>query len=402
MPPSTRRCAACSARAAAGDRAVIEWLIPAGFAALAALAIPILIHLVRRSERRVVDFAALRWLVERNRPRRQVRLHERLLLAVRLLLIAALAAILAQPVWRRADSRQPQWVVVAPSVPAATARAEINMPGSAWHWLAPDFPALDETPAADTASTSSLIRELDDRLPPQAELTLVVPEILGRLDAERLRLRHRVNWKIAASPAATVLERPAPAVTTISARYDAAGKAELGVLEALTRAWNVAGKTVTLDVASSDLPIAANSGIVFWFAATETPALRQWIDAGGTAVVTRHADAQARVVLDDDRGAVLLTETAQRRGRRFAFPKALTVEALPALRHASLPERLRAVLIADAAAPDQARADAVAPAPSATPAPDPATSMNGWLALLVALLFVAERWLATGRRRVAE
>ena len=40
----------------------LVFLLPAAFAALAALFIPLLIHLARRSEQRPTDFAALRWL----------------------------------------------------------------------------------------------------------------------------------------------------------------------------------------------------------------------------------------------------------------------------------------------------------------------------------------------------
>jgi len=45
-------------------------LFPAGLLALAGLLVPLLIHLVRRSELVVHDFAALRWLSARARPRR--------------------------------------------------------------------------------------------------------------------------------------------------------------------------------------------------------------------------------------------------------------------------------------------------------------------------------------------
>lgn len=77
----------------------LAFLAPAALAALAALLVPLLIHLQRRPEQRVVEFAALRWLSERVRPRQRLRLTEWLLLLLRLLLVAALALWLAQPVW---------------------------------------------------------------------------------------------------------------------------------------------------------------------------------------------------------------------------------------------------------------------------------------------------------------
>ena len=58
-------------------------LAPLGLAALAALIVPILIHLRRRTEEVPVDFAALRWLDALPRPRSKLRFDELLLLAVR-------------------------------------------------------------------------------------------------------------------------------------------------------------------------------------------------------------------------------------------------------------------------------------------------------------------------------
>ena len=70
-------------------------LAPLGLAALAALVVPLLVHLRRRTEEVPLDFAALRWLDPRPRPRRRLRFDEWLLLALRLLLVALLALLLA-------------------------------------------------------------------------------------------------------------------------------------------------------------------------------------------------------------------------------------------------------------------------------------------------------------------
>ena len=72
-------------------------LAPLGLAALAALIGPLLIHLRRRTEEVPVDFAALRWLDPRPRPRQRLQFDEWPLLALRLLLVALLALLLARP-----------------------------------------------------------------------------------------------------------------------------------------------------------------------------------------------------------------------------------------------------------------------------------------------------------------
>ena len=104
-------------------------LLPAGLAALLALAIPIVIHIARRTESRTIDFAALRWLDPQPKPRRSLTIDERLLLAARLLLLALIALWLAAPVlWNAAD--------VAPTFAAEP--VDRAVPNSARHliWLA--------------------------------------------------------------------------------------------------------------------------------------------------------------------------------------------------------------------------------------------------------------------------
>ena len=60
-------------------------LAPLGLAALAALALPLLIHLIRRLELTATEFAALRWISKRVTPRRRLRFERPWLLLLRLL-----------------------------------------------------------------------------------------------------------------------------------------------------------------------------------------------------------------------------------------------------------------------------------------------------------------------------
>ena len=53
-------------------------LLPLGLIALAGLIVPLLIHLVRQSDHPLIDFPALRWLRESERPRRRLRFEDRL------------------------------------------------------------------------------------------------------------------------------------------------------------------------------------------------------------------------------------------------------------------------------------------------------------------------------------
>ena len=98
----------------------LAWLFPAGLAALATLLLPLLIHLARRDEQQRLDFAALRWLSAKPRPRRRIRFDEWPLLLVRLLLLALLAVLLARPALHGIEDNTPR-VAIAPGVDAATA-----------------------------------------------------------------------------------------------------------------------------------------------------------------------------------------------------------------------------------------------------------------------------------------
>jgi len=138
-------------------------LLPAGLAALFALLLPLLVHLHRRTEQQPTAFAALRWLQVRQRPQRRIRFEEWPLLALRLLLLAALAVLVAQPVLYGAPGGK-RWVVVAPGIDRVRAHAAVAAPDAAWHWLAPGFPALEREPPAGPQPLASLLRELDATL----------------------------------------------------------------------------------------------------------------------------------------------------------------------------------------------------------------------------------------------
>lgn len=200
-------------------------LLPAGLAALAALLLPLLIHLARRSEQRITDFAALRWLAAKPRPRRKRRFDERLLLCLRLLLLAALALLLARPVLSGRPDATP-WLVAAPGVPAASARDAAGGDRDVrLRWLAPGFPGLDRPAPAAPVPVASLLRELDATLPAGTPLTVLVPAVLDGADAQRPRLSREVDWRIVAD-AAPSDAGAAAGVAATDARDRAAGSGD--------------------------------------------------------------------------------------------------------------------------------------------------------------------------------
>ncbi len=382
-------------------------LAPLGLLALLALAIPLLLHLVRRLQLTDTPFAALRWVSERHQPQRRLRLERPWLLLLRVLLFAALALLLAQPVL---ESRQgdagADWVVVAPGADLGAARAHVG-DGAQWHWLAPGFPALTDTPTSLVTPTSSLLRELDARAPASARLRIVVPARLGGLDGERLRLRHAFDWIVV--PGQSPAVAPAnPVSHDLVVRHDRAHDGAVDYLRAAVAAWNVrAPGCCTLDVQPLTQPLPADARWLIWLAPELPTAIRAWVERGGVALVTQGVqdDVAAQVLWRDADGAALARERNVGSGRLILVPTAFDPAHLPLLLDGDFPERLYSALRGPQPAPTHAAATAVEAVADSTPAPTGARAfgqslraLDPWLALLISALLFAERWLATRRR----
>lgn len=400
-------------------------LLPAGLVALAALLIPLLVHLVRREAQTPVDFAALRWLASRIRPRRHIRFDERLLLALRLLLVALLSLLLARPVLFAAPDTRP-WIVAAPGVPAATllATAITGSDTPERRWLAPGFPTADAaTPIGTPTPATSLLRELDMRMPAGAPLIVLVPPILEGVDAERPKLSRAVDWRVvdavdaagaAASGGDTSADPANPSATVpppkLVIRHSADRADAARYLRAAAAAWQP-DADVDIDLAiitpGAGLPaVPDDAGAVAWLAPGHLPpALLDWIDAGGTVLAAHDAtppvpdDAPAR--WRDDDGRVLVRAARLGQGQVLQWTRGLQPESLPALLEADFPHRLKALLAAPTPPPSRVAATGHAPLVDAAvgPWPQAARELSSWLALLIGLLFLIERWLAASPRR---
>jgi hypothetical protein len=366
---------------------MIALLWPLGLVALAALALPVLIHLLRRPQDRVVPFAAWQYVAEQVSFRERLQLRAQVLLALRLLLLATLALLIAAPVWRHVAPAGARWVLVAPDVDPAAAHAAVES-GREWHWLQPGFPSLSVVPAP--VSDLALLRELDARLPIATPLTVIVPAQLEDHDAVRLRLRRAVDWRIVAGE----LPPARAAVPTVALRAAAGRAREQQTVVALVDAWRAAGHALDLDVGAPGSPLPPGTQLLFWFGDDpDAPALR-WLADGGTLV-------QSQSQSQSQSGAWPPRPRAEGRGRRFTLDGAFDVQAIPALAEADQPERLRALLLRPIPPPARTLASAVAPQDGAPTTIEPGHALQPWLIALAALLFAGERLCAawqSGRR----
>ena len=372
-------------------------LAPIGLAALAALALPLLLHLARRTEERPIDFAALRWLRPNPRPRKRPRLDERLLMTVRLILLALLALWLARPVLTHEIVRTP-WVAVVPGIDPARAAALVA-DGTRAVWLAPGFPALDTPAPTGPVPVASLVRELDTNLPADASLTVLVPPVIASADAERPHVARYVKWQVV--PSRVVRAAPAPRQTLAMVVRAAPGVEGLQYLRAAADMLLPAGAA---QIAPPTAPLP-KTGVVIWWVTGDIPAgVRDWAVRGGRVIVPAGAvlpSGPITTVWRDKVGIPLAEAVILGRGRVVRFTRPLEPFAMPELFEASFPAALRALVVSPLSPPTRVEAADYAPQrivakPSGAAQP---RDLRPRLAVALAALFAVERWLATRRRR---
>jgi len=377
-------------------------LLPGALAALTALAIPLIIHIARSSDQRQLDFAALRWLRQKPRPRSRVRLDEWPLLLSRLLLLALVAVWLARPALLGAGDKTP-YVAVIPGADIAQASRAAEQ-GARVHWLAPGFPDLKQTRptlGAD-ATVASLIRQLDADLPRGAPLSIVTPTVIEGADGERLRLSRSVDWRVVPGAMPARAATPA-AIPPLSIRYDAGHASGVRYLRAAALAWQPAGREADLEIAGLDAALPAASRKLVWLGSGALPtALVRWIEAGGAALVavdTTVPTGAATVVWRDDLDRPLVEARPMGAGRLMRFTRKLAPAETPELLSADFPDHLRALFAPTATAPARGAAADYAPLTGGRRYEQQPQDLRPWLAVLIGLTLLAERWLATRRSR---
>ena len=184
---------------------MLQLLSPFALLTLAALAIPAILHLwrpppttIRVGTLRFFSGPAVRRLTK-------LRWRERLLLAVRLLLVALVALLLAQPIWRKAPPTKPQrWALIEPGSEltgeALKRWRELDRDGFDTRELAPGFSSSSPTAARDRQVAGlpdvwSLLRELDATLPESSKVAVFSSGHIASLRGERPQMRRgQVEW----------------------------------------------------------------------------------------------------------------------------------------------------------------------------------------------------------------
>jgi hypothetical protein len=185
----------------------------------------------------------------------------------------------------------------------------------------------------------------------------------------------------------------------LSIRHDAAHRANLRCLRAASLAWQVSA-----DIATIDTPLPATSRPLVWLTGGTLPAtVTGWVERGGTALVASDAifpDETDRAILwRDDQGQPLAQAIPLGKGRLIRLTRPLTPADMPVLLDASFPNQLRALFTPAPPPPTRVAAADYAPRTGGPTYDQQPRDLRPWLAILIALLFLAERWLATRRAR---
>ena len=436
----------------------MTWLSPLWLAALAALAVPILIHLRRRRIGRRIPVGSVRHLAGAAMPRRRrLRLREPWLLALRCGILALLVLALAGPAVRRAG--QPaHWVLVAPSVlgDSAILRSDplldsLRRAGTAIRRLAPGFPAGDlRRPAVDAAAPIdlwSLLRAADQSLPAGSSVLVVVPAELSLARGRRPALAARVAIRRVPRPAAdTVAIEGAwirrDSVFRVVATPDAGGmRRHIAIAPRSTRdtglvsldsmtvriaagpgrsedaAYLGAAFGAASDLFSAALPVEIiPSGVLApsrirpgdwtaWLDTTAPPPLRGTVLTDAGAAAPRASDGATAVPFTDALGRPLLAHDA--RSRSYAFAGRFNPRFGDLVLRDAFPEVITRIWAAAAlgiGTPPVHDLRSVSPAQlepaRGAPRQDSGglRSLRNILLALAAALFIFERWLAHRRR----
>jgi len=373
-------------------------LAPAALAALIALLLPLLLHLARRDATRPTPFAALRWLRERPKPRRRLRFDDWPLLLVRLLLLALLAVWLAWPVLH-GETVPARWTVVVPGV-ADDALPRLEDGAPAPRWLAAGFPEVagESAPARNGASVASLLRELDMVAPPGTGLTVLVPDTIDGADGGRIVLSRPVDWRIVAGS-----EPGADAPPVLPPRLDVFGIAAddpaLRVLRAVARAWRP-DDADALRIADADTASRADA-IPVWWGTSAPPAALPAGSVGRVLLLgpdVPRGDIDWQPLQQDADGGALFERGICGEAICVRFAQALDPATMPIVLDPDFPVRLRE-LLQPLPAPQRIAATDLAPSTGADAWPPTPRDLRPWWALLAALAFALERWMAAAPRR---
>ena len=165
--------------------------------ALSGLVIPVGIHLLSRKEGKVIYIGSLRHLDESStRQFKAIRLNEIVLLIIRCLLLILTVLLLAGIQWRYTSAEEQKWLVLEPGIQKdktiTSLTDSLTTAGYETHYLAPGFPATEDTTAYSTKNYWALISQLKSSR--AREVVVLSKSYLKDFTGERVILPPSIQW----------------------------------------------------------------------------------------------------------------------------------------------------------------------------------------------------------------
>lgn len=198
---------------------------PLALGTLGTLAIPIVIHLRRRSLP-VVRVGSLRPFLAHRRPAPARALREWLMLLLRCTVLAALALALAGLHWTPQTSPPSRWCLLLPGTHLQDAHLQewtrLRNEGFEARWIAPGFPRIadpSDSPAPNPRTPVwPLLREADARLAAGSEAWVFAPTWSSLFDGNRPSTTNlHVQWHDVPTPPPVIEPAPNPRVAVVHA-----------------------------------------------------------------------------------------------------------------------------------------------------------------------------------------
>lgn len=432
---------------------MLRILSPTWLAGLAALAVPLVLHLWNRRPTAVVRIGSLRGLAGPPGPRALGRRLEQIpLLLLRMSVLAAVAVGLAGPALRGGTTvAGSESVLLVDPVLLSDSLAvfsdhevdSLRRAGRSVHLLAQGFPELEAagTVPQHQAGIWALLRRLDDSLPPGSRVTVLTAMTADELGPQRPTLQSRYELRDLASVKSPPLaDRPADTTRVelvVGQGFESDARLAAAAWSAAIQARDGVPPLVQ-ERTSHSLDSAFDAGIIIWLAGQSVPSpVLERVAQGATlfeVVATAPAPAASQEIMPVSTGMVpagLFHETLWLRSDVPAGAPVLadgsgqpllSVAALGAGRHYRLATRLGgewSTLGLGADLPEialltlrglRSGADAAPVHPSqaaprldgSSPAADSGhwRTLTPWAILLAALLLAVERVIVHGRHRM--
>lgn len=190
---------------------------------------------------------------------------------------------------------------------------------------------------------------------------------------------------------------------TLAVRYDPKDLTELPLVRALASAWLADDAAWQIDIATQDSPLPASPSWLIWLGAPVPNSVTEWVRQGGSLLISRQPAAAGQIALVDDNGAPVMRKQVLGAGRVLSLAVPLRADDAAVLRTPEFPRTLAALMQGPTPSPN--RAPAVSVAPLQLPSPprllSRPQSLESYLAILIAVVFLFERIYATRVRKSA-